>query len=142
MDYLTSNEDFDVQHCVSLLQRSLKKKADDVLTSIEGYEITPKQKYRIRIVCDHLHYIEKLIERVDICINAMVEKYGGAISLLCTIPDIDRSFAITIISGIGVDMTQFNSSKHLCCWAGLTPGNNESIGRKKSVRISRAEVFS
>lgn len=38
-------------------------------------------------------------------------------------------------------MTQFGSSKRLCCWAGLTPGNNESAGKKKSVRITRAEVF-
>ena len=46
---------------------------------------------RIGIVRDHLHYIEKLIERVDICINTMVEKYDGAFSLLRTIPGIDRS---------------------------------------------------
>lgn len=140
-DYLTSDEDFDPQHCVSLLHRSLKKNADDVLASIEGYEITLEQKYRIGIVRDHLHYIEKLIERVDLCINAMVEKYDGAISLLCTIPGIDRSSAITVISEIGVDMAQFGSSKRLCCWAGLTPGNNESAGKKKSVRISRAGVY-
>lgn len=140
-DYLTSDEDFDPQHCVSLLHRSLKKKADDVLVSIEGYEISPEQKYRISIVREHLHYIEKLIERVDICINAMVEKYDGAISLICTIPGIDRSSAITVISEIGVDMAQFGSSKRLCCWAGLTPGNNESAGKKKSVRISRAGVY-
>ena len=38
-------------------------------------------------------------------------------------------------------MTQFGSSKRLCCWAGLTPGNNESAGKKKSVRISRAGVY-
>lgn len=140
-DYLTSDEDFDPQHCVSLLQRSLKKKADDVLASIEGYEISPEQKYRISIVRDHLHYIEKLIERVDTCINAMIEKYDGAIGLLCTIPGIDRSSAITVISEIGVDMAQFGSSKRLCCWAGLTPGNNESAGKKKSVRISRAGAY-
>lgn len=140
-DYLTSDEDFDPQHCVSLLHRSLKKKAEDVLSSIEGYEITLEQKCRIGIVRDHLHYIEKLIERVDICINTMVEKYDGAISLLRTIPGIDRSSAITVISEIGVDMAQFGSSKRLCCWAGLTPGNNESAGKKKSVRISRAGVY-
>lgn len=140
-DYLTSDEDFDAQHCVSLLQRSLKKKADDVLASIEGYEIAPEQKTRIGIVRDHLHYIEKLIERVDLCINAMVKKYDGAISLLCTIPGIDRCSAITVISEISVDMAQFGSSKRLCCWAGLTPGNNESAGKKKSVRISRAGVY-
>jgi transposase len=29
----------------------------------------------------------------------------------------------------------------LCRWAGLTPGNNESAGKKKSVRITRAGVY-
>lgn len=140
-DYLTSDEDFDAGHCLSLLQRSLKKKADDVLKSIEGYEITAEQKTRIGIVRDHLHYIDTLIDRVDGCINTMVNKYEGYIVLLCTIPGVDRNSAITILSEIGVDMAQFGSSKRLCCWAGLTPGNNESAGKKKSVRISRAGVY-
>ncbi len=140
-DYLTSDEDFDAQHCVSLLQRSLRKKADDVLQSIEGYEITAEQKTRIGIVRDHLHYIDALIARIDICINTMIDKYEGYIVLLRTIPGVDRSSAITILSEVGVDMTPFGSSKRLCCWAGLTPGNNESAGKKKSVRISRAGVY-
>lgn len=140
-DYLTFDEDFDAQHCVSLLQRSLKKKADDVIEAIEGYEITPEQKTRIGIIRDHLHYIDALISRVDACIDVVVQKYEGYITLLCTIPGIDRSSAITIISEIGTDMSQFGSSKRLCCWAGLTPGNNESAGKKKSVRISRAGVY-
>ena len=38
-------------------------------------------------------------------------------------------------------MTPFSNSKRLCCWAGLTPGNNESAGKKKSVRITRAGVY-
>ena len=97
-DYLTSDEDFDAQHCVSLLRGTLKKKADDVRASIEGYEITAEQKYRIGIVRDRLHYIETLIDQADSCINAMVEKYDGAIGLLCTIPGVDRSSAITVIS--------------------------------------------
>lgn len=71
----------------------------------------------------------------------MVVKYEGEINLLCTIPGIDRRSAITIISEIGTDMRQFGSSKRLCCWAGLTPSNNESAGKKKSVRISRAGVY-
>ena len=60
---------------------------------------------------------------------------------MCTIPGVDRNSAITIISEIGTDMTQFSNSKRLCCWAGLTPGNNESAGKKKSVRITRAGVY-
>ncbi len=140
-DYLTSDEAFDAQHCVSLLQRSLKKKADHVLESIEGFAIADEQKARIRIIREHYDMIERLIARVDSCVNKMVAKYEGEITLLCTIPGIDRNSAITILSEIGTDMGEFGSSKRLCCWAGLTPGNNESAGKKKSVRISRAGVY-
>jgi transposase len=38
-------------------------------------------------------------------------------------------------------LSHFANSKRLCCWAGLTPGNNESAGKKKSVRITRAGVY-
>ena len=54
---------------------------------------------------------------------------------------VDRNSAVTVISEIGTDMALFSSSKHLCCQARLTPGNNESAGKKKSVRITRAGVY-
>ncbi len=140
-DYLISDQVFDAEHCVSLLQRSLKKKADAVVESIDGFSITNEQKERICIVRDHLSDIQNFIDRVDSCINRMVVPYESAIALLCTVPGIDRNSAIVIISEIGTDMTQFGSSKRLCRWAGLTPGRNESAGKKKSVRISRAGVY-
>lgn len=140
-DYLISDDTFDPEHCVSLLKRSLKKKAASVLESIEGYSIEPEQKIRMRIVRSHLNYIEELISETDSAINTMVEKYEHLISLLSTIPGVDRNSAITIISEIGTDVSQFDSSKRLCCWAGLTPGNNESAGKKKSVKITRAGVY-
>ena len=49
--------------------------------------------------------------------------------------------AIGIISEIGVDMSVFPTSKHLCSWAGLTPQNNESAGKKKTTRIGRAGAY-
>lgn len=140
-NYLISEDTFNPEYCVSLLQRSLKKKSESVLESIEGYSITQEQKFRMRIVRSHLNYIENLISQIDSVIDEMVAKHENIISLLCTIPGIDRNSAITIISEIGNDMSQFGSSKRLCCWAGLTPGNNESAGKKKSVRITRAGVY-
>jgi transposase len=140
-DYLTSDETFEPEYCVSLLQRSLKKKADSVLESIKGYSITAEQKFRMWIVRSHLDYIGKLISEVDNAIHSIISKHESLITLLCTIPRIDRNCAITIISEIGTDMSQFFSSKRLCCCAGLTPGNNESAGKKKSVQITRTEVY-
>ena len=140
-DYLISEETFNPEYCVSLLKRSLKQKADSVLNSIEGYSITTEQKFRMQVVRSHLNYIQDSIVRLDTAIDEMVAPHEGMITLLCTIPGVDRTSAITIISEIGTDVTQFESSKRLCCWAGLTPGNNESAGKKKSVRITRAGVY-
>ena len=67
--------------------------------------------------------------------------YENAVQLLCTIPGVKHDSAVTIISEIGIDMSQFCNSKRLCCWAGLTPGSNESGGKKKSVRITRAGIY-
>ena len=140
-DYLIKTDSFDPEYCKSLLKRSLKKKADLVIDAISGYQIAPAQKERMLMVRSHLDYVEKAIETVDRGIDAIVAPYESHISLLCSIPGVDRRSAITIISEIGTDISQFSSSKRLCRWAGLTPGNNESAGKKKSVRITRAGVY-
>ena len=140
-DYLVNGDSFDPDYCVSLLQRSLKKKADAVLESIEGFRMTEEQKIRIRCVKAHYDFIETAIDKIDQSIAEIAAPFESAISLLCTIPGVDRKTAITVISEIGTDMTQFSSSKRLCSWAGLTPSNNQSAGKKKSVRISRAGVY-
>lgn len=140
-DYLITSDEFDSEKCTSLLQRSLKKKSDAVIESIEGYQMTRDQKDRMLLVRSHLQFIETSIAMLDEKLNHLVAPYENAISLLCTIPGVSRSSAITIISEIGTNMSQFISSKRLCCWAGLTPGNNESAGKKKSVRITRAGIY-
>ena len=143
IDYLLKQSDNSINHeeISSRLLRSHKKKSESVIESIEGYQMTDAQKYRIRLVHAHMDYITSTISDIDSMIDSLVEPYENAVQLLCTIPGIDRSSAIIIISEIGTDMTQFSNSKRLCCWAGLTPGNNESAGKKKSVRITRAGVY-
>lgn len=106
--------------------------------------MTDSQKYRMRLVRAHMDYITAEINDVDSMIESMISSdpdYENAIQFLMTIPGVKRDSAITIISETGIDMSQFCSSKRLCCWAGLVPGSNESGGKKKSVRIARAGVY-
>lgn len=140
-NYLLDTDDVDPNHCVYLLRGSLKKKASDVVEAVKGFNMTAEQKERVRIIQGHFDDIDKRIVQIDHVILRLTADYEAQISLLCTIPGIDRRLAITIISEIGTDMSVFGSSKRLCRWAGLTPGNNESAGKKKSVRISRAGVY-
>ena len=74
-------------------------------------------------------------------ILSTAEKYLSQLNLVMTAPGIQSFAAIGIISEIGVDMSVFPTSKHLCSWTGLTPQNNESAGKKKTTRISRAGAY-
>ena len=140
-NYLLDTDTVDPEHCVSLLRKSLKKKANEVIESVEGFSMTLEQKERVRIIQGHFADIEKRINQIDEIIGRLTAEYEGTISLLCTIPGIDRRLAITIISEIGTDMSEFGSSRRLSSWAGLVPGNNQSAGKKKSVKITRAGVY-
>jgi len=139
--YIVNSNTFDPEHCVSLLRGSLKKKAEDVVASIEGFKMADEQKLRARMVLEHYDFLVGQIQVLDDAIDTLVTPMESAITLLSSIPGIDRHSAITILSEIGTDMSHFDSSKRLCCWGGLTPGNNESAGKKKSVKITRAGVY-
>ena len=146
IDYLLEQSGTSIDHEViaSKLLKSLKAKEDAVIESIDGYQMTDSQKYRMHLIRAHMDYITAAINDVDSEIDSLIASdpdYENAVELLCTIPGVKYDSAITIISEIGIDMSQFCSSKRLCCWAGLTPGSNESAGKKKSVRITRAGVY-
>lgn len=140
-DYLITTDTFHPDEVIALLHGSMKSKGHVLIESIEGYSFTPEQILRIQLIEEHKIYLDHTIEVIDYQLNQMVKPYESAIHLLETIPGLKRQSAIQIISEIGVDMTQFSSSKKLCSWAGLAPSNNESAGKKKSVRISRAGVY-
>ena len=146
IDYLLEQSGTSIDHEViaSKLLKRLKAKEDAVIESIEGYQMTDSQKYRMHLVRAHMDYVTAATNDVDSEIESLIAfdpDYENAVELLCTIPGVKYDSAITIISEIGIDMSQFCSSKRLCCWAGLTPGSNESAGKKKSVRITRAGVY-
>jgi transposase len=71
----------------------------------------------------------------------LADSYSGAIRIIESVPGIKQLAALVILSEIGADMSVFHSAKHLCSWAGLAPCNDQSAGKKKSVRISRAGVY-
>jgi len=83
--------------------------------------------------------IEKMIEELIVKINNEIEAkfkpYWEAYELPRTIPGVKAASAASIIAEIGVDMDQFPTADHLSSWAGISPGNNESAGKKKAEKL-------
>ena len=134
---LESNEPFDVK---PYLTKNIKKPIEQIQAAVDG-KMCAEQAEKLRIIRSHMDSLELCRLNLESLILTTAEKYLPQLNLVMTAPGINSFSAIGIISEIGVDMSVFPSSKHLCSWAGLTPQNNESAGKKKTTRISRAGAY-
>jgi transposase len=133
-----SDTSFDLE---PLIHGSLKKKLPELEMAIDGF-ITPEQAGKLKIIKQHYADLHDRKAELEFMILSLSAPYAEEIDLILSVPSFKNTFsAITIISEIGVNMDVFPTAKHLCSWAGLTPTNNESAGKKKSVRISKAGCY-
>ena len=141
INLILSNDSYSDEEILSKVHKNSKASNEEILDAVHGTQLTDIQKSRISIIEEHMSSLSELLSKIDSLIECMIEPYQSHIDLLCTIPGISRKSAITIISEIGTDLSQFSNHHRLSKWAGLSPGQNESAGKKKSVRISRAGVY-
>ncbi len=141
IDIVLNNDNFSDEDIISCLRKNCKSSHEDILSSVGGLTYTNEQKLRIKIVEDHINYLTNQINSLRDTVDMLVSSFEDYINLLMTIPGIDRNSAISILSEICTDMSQFSNHYRLSSWAGLAPGCNESAGKKKSVKISRAGVY-
>ena len=129
---------FDIE---SLIHGSMKDKLPELELAIDGY-ITPEQAAKLKIIKEHFDNLESRKAELEELILALASPYQHEIAIILTAPGFKNTFtAIGVISEIGTNMEAFPSAKHLCSWAGLAPTNNESAGKKKSVRVSKAGCY-
>lgn len=132
-------EIFDV---APFVDRRCKAPLEEIQAAIDG-AISPQQAVKLRQCLDHIDELEKHIDKVQQEILRLSDKYQAALELLRTVPGFDKNpmTAIQVLSEIGGDMSVFPTAKHLVSWAGCCPRNDQSAGKIKSTRISRAGSY-
>ena len=134
---LESNEPFDV---VPFVDGRCKTPIEEIQAAVDG-TMCANQAEKLRIIRSHMENLELCKANLESEILSVAEKYLPQINLILTVPGIQTFSAIATIGEIGVDMSVFETSRHLCSWAGLTPQNDQSAGKKKTTRISRAGAY-
>ena len=122
-----------------LLCGSLKEKRAELLKACDGY-LTVLQKKLVRAILDHIDDMTRRIADMDDIVKGEMKAYEEAMERLEEIPGIAKRSAQVILSEIGLDMTRFPTAAHLCAWAGLAPGNNESAGKRYSGRTRKGNA--
>jgi transposase len=115
-----------------------KTKADkaEILKALEG-NLRDHHRFMLQTIQHSIEKKEQLVEEIEKQIDLMAEKYKVEVDLLTTIDGVGRDSAIAIISEIGTDMSRFPNEHHLSSLGGMSPGNNESAGKKKVLKLSK-----
>ena len=123
-----------------LMSARCKASPEMVQAAVDGL-MCSEQMQKLKIIRTHMDNLELCRDNLDSVIFSLAEPFRPQIELLLTVPGIQLYSAISIIAEIGVDMSVFPTVKHLCSWAGLVPQNDESAGKKKTTRITRAGAY-
>ncbi len=95
----------------------------------------------------HMRPLEQAEQRETCADDAVPENqkqaltWAQAIVLLCSIPGISQRAAEGILAEIGIEMNRFPSAKHLASWAGMSPGNRESAGKRLSGKTNKGSPW-
>jgi len=108
----------------------LRRKRGDLKEALVG-QVREHHKFMIKVSLKHIRAMGKILSEIERKIQEKINRhYKEEYELLQTIPGV-KGEASTLIAEMGVDMGRFPSEGHLSSWAGMSPGNNESAGKKK-----------
>ncbi|MFA5781022.1 MAG: IS110 family transposase [Bacteroidales bacterium] len=120
----------DIEELVKLCHGRLNSKKAELKEALVG-KLTEHHKFMLRTIKKSIANIEDIVSEVEKQIDEQTKSYQIEMELLQTIPGVGKDTAIGIVAEMGVDMNVFPNEQHLASWAGMSPGNNESAGKKK-----------
>jgi transposase len=124
--------DDDPEQLAELARGRLRAKLPQLRLALEG-QVRAHHRFLLALLLDQLDYLSAAIDKLSQRIGEISSSsFRAAVELLTTADGIQQRTAETILAEIGTDMTPFPTHKHLCSWAGVCPGNNESAGKRKS----------
>ena len=121
----------DPKDLAQLAKASLKNKKVELAASLDGF-YSEHFRWLLSEAIQELADLDRKLEQVDRRLAQQLQSHSDLILRLCTIPGVDFTTAAVIVAEIGFDMSRFPDAAHLASWAGLSPGNNESAGRRYS----------
>ena len=120
-----------------LARRRLRHKIPQLELALEG-QVSAHHRFLLRLLLDEWDHVSSSINRLNQQIEAtMPRPFQEALPRLTTVPGIDVRAAQDILAETGVQMKQFPTAAHLASWTGMSPGNNESAGKRRSGRPAK-----
>lgn len=134
LQLVISGKPLTVSDISTCMRTSMKSTPEELHRSMDGIVTDLQRELLAEVLCviqeqtAQVKRVEQLIEK------HMASEYTKAAKAIDALPGIAQVSAQHIVAETGIDMSRFPSTNHLCSWAGICPGNNESAGKRKSGR--------
>ena len=112
-------------------QSVLRRKIPQLRLALDG-KFTDHHKGVLQRLMTHLEFLESQTASISEAISEREHQMlsDDDIRRLDAIPGINHLTLQNILAEIGPDMSAFPDARHLCSWAGMCPGNEESAGKR------------
>ena len=129
--------DTDPLALANLAKGSLRSKRGELALALRGL-VADHQRMLLQTLLRQLDFLEGEVTILDAEVARRLAPFEELIQRLDRHPGIGRRSAEDILAEIGTDMGRFPTVDHLCSWARVCPGNDESAGKRRSGRTGHA----
>jgi transposase len=115
---------------------SLRGQIPQLAVALEG-QFTEHHATLIAGALELVDGLSRQIAEIDQPLRELLSEMAPPLEQLGSIPGISDITARDSIAAIGVDRRRFGSASRLASWAGLSPGHNESAGKRHKGRTCK-----
>ena len=123
-----------------LARGKLRKKLPDLRRALAG-RFRPHHAFLLEQGLAKIDFLDDAIARLTEEIDRRLVPFEPMLVHLDTIPGVNRIGAISIVAETGGDMERFATAGHLCSWAAMCPGQNESAGKRRSGKTRKGNKY-
>ncbi len=130
----------DAAALAALAKGRLRSKLPALRLALES-QLRDRHRFLLAQILSKLDFLEGQIATLTAEIDRYLAPFEPVLAQLATIPGVGRRTAVTILVETTGDMSRFATAAHLCSWAGMCPGQNESAGKRRSGQTRDANRY-
>lgn len=119
-----------------LASQRLKASRQVLVQALRG-RVTPHHRFMLQVHLKQIDSLDSTIGVLEERARQVLDPFRDLIERLQTLPGVSELTAQTILAEIGTQMERFPTADHVVSWAGLSPRNEESAGKRRSNRIRK-----